>query len=247
MRALIFICYVLLILPHMNPQYFNLMPSANFLLNIIRLFSFYILSIRLFIVRHKISAPTLIIFCLELYLLLMTVFQHGDTYNHLADVFSIISIAFLYDCLEGDPKIFLSSLLFCFEIVIYVNFITILLYPDGMYDTLSVTLFKAHKNYFLGYYNNLDQYFIPALVTAWLYTELTGKRLRTFVMMAVVYASALLIWSGGILLALFAMLIAYIYIYIYIYIWEEKQNAAFYQLYNLLADSSGFLFGHYRI
>ena len=131
----------------------------------------------------------------------------------LRKLFSIFSVVFLYDSTDDNPKVFLSALLFCFEIAIYINFITILLFPKGMYRPAETQLFITNLNYFLGYYNNLDQYFTPALVTAWLYAELTGKRLRTLIMTAVVGVSALLLWSGGILLSIFTMFLLYAYMY----------------------------------
>ena len=197
MRALYFMGYVLLILPHINPAYFDLIPFLNMLFNVARLASFYFIAIRLFIIRHRISGVTLLILCIETYILFVTMLRQGEVYLHLVNMFSLLSVVFLYETMDDKPEIFLSSLLFCFEIAVYVNFLTVLLYPDGMYDSRATQLFISHRNYFLGYYNNLDKYFIPALVTAWLYAELTGKRLRTFVMMAIVCTSTLLLWSGG--------------------------------------------------
>lgn len=196
-RALYFMGYALLILPHMNPAYFDLIPFLNALFNVARLASFYFIVMRLFIIRHRISGVALVILCIETYILFVTILRQGEVYLHLVNMFSLLSVVFLYETVDDKPEIFLSALLCCFEIVVYINFLTVLLYPDGMYDSRATQLFISHRNYFLGYYNNLDKYFIPALVTAWLYAELTGKRLRTFVMMAIVCTSTLLLWSGG--------------------------------------------------
>ena len=210
MRALYFMGYVLLILPHINPAYFDLIPFLNALFNVARLASFYFIVIRLFIIRHRISGVTLLILCIETYILFVTMLRQGEVYLHLVNMFSLLSVVFLYETVEDKPEIFLSALLFCFETAVYINFLTVLLYPDGMYDSRATQLFISHRNYFLGYYNNLDKYFIPALVTAWLYAEVTGKRLRTFIMMAIVCVSTLLLWSGGGILTVFVMIFAYI-------------------------------------
>ena len=211
-KLLYFLYYALLILPHMNPPYVNEFPFVDFLINIARLGSFYLIVIRLFIVKRKLSKVAFLIGFIQVYLLIVTMLRQGETYEFIKSAFSVISVTFLYESLDNDSESFLSALLFCFEIVIYINLATIILYPDGMYQSAE-TLFISHNNYFLGYYNSMDRYFIPAFVTAWIYTEITGKRVRTFLLMAAVYISILLLWSGGMLLSIGCMSIAYLYLY----------------------------------
>lgn len=71
-------------------------------------------------------------------------------------------------------------------------------------------MFSSWKSYFLGYYNNHSQYFIPALLIAALYALYSGRKLRSLLLMAVIGISALLVWSGGVLMSLGVMLVTYL-------------------------------------
>ena len=66
-------------------------------------------------------------------LLLVTVINGQEVYACALSVFSVISVVLFYDYNAYDWKVFLSSQLFCFELMIDVNLVTELLYSDGMH------------------------------------------------------------------------------------------------------------------
>ena len=199
---------VFLTLPHMKTSYLGQIPIADSIINVWRLASFAIIAMQLLFVKHRMSAISLLLVIQQVFLFLVTLANGQEAYVCALSVFSVLSVVLLYDYNRYDRQIFLSSQLFCFELVIYINFVTELLYPDGMYMT-SGNLFVSERCWFLGYYNNHTQYYIPALVFAWLYYKSTGKKLRTYVLTAGIFASALIVWSGGVLTALFGMAAAY--------------------------------------
>lgn len=208
-KTALWLLLVFLSLPHMKAAYLNKIPVADFAINVWRLASFTIIAMRLLLVRHKMSAISLLLIIQQVFLFLVTMMNGQKVYACALSAFSVMSVVLLYDGNGYDRQVFLSSQLFCFEVVIYVNLITELLYPNGMY-VMSGTLFAGERNWFLGYYNNHTQYYIPALVFAWLYCKSTGKKLRTYALTAGIFASAIIAWSGGVLMTLFGMLIAYV-------------------------------------
>ena len=200
---------VFLTMPHMKVSFLNQIPAADSIFNIWRLASFAIIMVQLLFVKRKVSLIALLLVGQQVFLFLVTMINRQEMYACAISAFSVISIVLFYDYNEYDKQVFLSSQLFCFEVMIFINLVTELLYPDGMYLT-SVGLFVSGRNWFLGYYNNHSQYYIPALMFAWLYYKSTRKKLRTFVLTTEIFASAFIVWSGGVLLVLFGMALAFV-------------------------------------
>ncbi len=200
---------VFLTLPHMKTAFFNQIPILDAIFNLWRIVSFAIILARLLLVRKRISTITLLLIIHQVYLFLVTAVNGMEVYGCAVSAFSVLSVVLLYDRMTYNREVFLSSQLFCFELAIYINLVSELLYPEGMYLT-SGNLFVNGRNWFLGYYNNHTQYYIPALLFAWLYYKTTGKRIRTYLLTATIIASALLVWSGGVLVSLICMALAYI-------------------------------------
>ena len=201
---------VALTLPHTNPLYLNCFPSCEMFLNIWRLASFFIVVIWALLIRKKVSLVVILICIWEIFLFVTTVVHRGEAYEAAKGAFSVLSIVLLYDVAHDKGTSFLSSQLFCFEIVIYINLITELLYPNGLYIE-RIQSITHYKNWFLGYYNNHTKYFIPAIMFALLYAEKRRSYSRVLFLVSAIFLSALLSWSGGVLTSLFTMLIVYVF------------------------------------
>lgn len=201
---------VLLTLPHLNPPYLNRFPLWETVFDVAKIVSFVVIVLWVLIFKKKISPVVVLISIWEVFIFITSLLHRGEVYASATSAFSVLSIVLLYDAAYNKGEAFLSSQLFCFEVAVYTNLITILLYPDGLYSDGSY-LFTHYKNWFLGYYNNHSIYFIPALLFAWLYAKRTGKRLRAGALTAAAFISAFSIWSGGILTTLFAMLLVYVF------------------------------------
>ena len=201
---------VALTLPHTNPSYLNRFPACEMFLNIWRLASFFVVAIWALLIKKKVSFVVILISIWEAFLFVTTVLHRGDAYEAAKGAFSVLSIVLLYDVAHDKGTSFLSSQLFCFEIIIYINLITELLYPNGLYMDRSY-LFTRNKNWFLGYYNTHTKYFIPAIMFALLYAKNKKSKLRIFLLIFSIFLSAFLIWSGGVLTSLSIMLIVYVF------------------------------------
>lgn len=201
---------VLLTLPLLKPDYFDHIPVMDRFFNLWRVASFAFIVVRLVLVKRKISIVAMLICIQQVFLFSVTLFNRGNIYFYAVSAFPVLSVVLLYDGMRYDKETFLSSQLFCFELVICINLITELLFPGGLYVE-KAGINRVHvQNWFLGFYNNHTKFFIPALMFAWLYKEFTGKKLRTYCLTIVIFVSALLVWSGGVLVALFGMAFTYV-------------------------------------
>lgn len=200
---------VFLTLPHINPDYLQQIPLWEFFLNGWRLVSFIVIAFWVFFIRKKMSLVLALIGIYEFFIIVTTAIHHGETYGATMDAFSVLSITMLYDVsYTKNDRTFLSSQLFCFELVTYINLYTIFAFPGGMY---SVPPEYYTKNWFLGYYNTYTRYFVPALMFAWLYKEKTGKRLRVYFLATAIVVTVFKVWSGGEIMLLLSMFLVYLF------------------------------------
>lgn len=199
---------VFLAFPHLKPSCISLIPLLEAVFNAWRLISFLIILFLCLRYKH-ISVVSFVIGIIEIYLIVITFMNDTDLKTAVINAFSVLSISLLFDYYSDDTDNFLVSQLLCFEIVIYINLITEIMYPETMY-TVAYRNFVNYKNYFLGYYNNHTKYFIPALMIAALYVERTGKKLRAIFLTGTIIISVVLVWSGGTLMTVFVMLALYI-------------------------------------
>lgn len=213
---------ILLTLPHMKPGYFTQIAFLDRCFDFMKVASFLIVLIGVCFFKCRLSIVSILIGAMQAYLVINTVFHQGEVWTSMVQAFSVVSVILLYELVQ-EEDVFLSAQLFCFELVIYINLITELLYPEGMYQTQN-GLFVAKLNWFLGYYNNHSQYYIPALLMAFLYKERTGKKIRVYAIMTVIFASSVLAWSGGVLMGLLSMTIVYV-------LFKKKSNCFHYYTY----------------
>lgn len=201
---------VLLTLPHFNPGYLNQIQVTEMIIDVERVCSFILIFFWGILIKRKISMVTILIALQQMFLFSRTILLGGASKECVVSMFSILSIVLLYDIAQEQRKIFIASQMFCFELMIYINLLSQILFPKTMYISTN-GLFVGNKNWFLGYYNHFSQYYIPALMFAYLYENETGKRIRTKVLTIAIFLSAILAWSGGVLVALFGMGCVYLF------------------------------------
>lgn len=119
--------------------------------------------------------------------------------------FGIISVALFYDyAVKKDAIVFVKSQFLCMEVAVYANLLTVLMFPSGLYVTISeFNSSLSNRNWFLGYYNSATQYYLPAIMFAFLNIYIGGKKSRSYMLLVAIAISAVLTWSGGVLVAVF--------------------------------------------
>ena len=195
---------VLLTIPHLKPGYFEVVPWLDTSFNFLRILSLCLILAYAWITNLKISSITVVIIATQIYMLANTYLHHADVFGALKATFSIISMSILYDMFCDDKDNFVSSQLFCYELLIYANLLSELFFPNGLYTNAS------NKNWFLGYYNTHILYFIPGMVFSALNYLKTRKTFRSLVLIIAILLSTVLVWSGGSIVAISAMLLCFI-------------------------------------
>lgn len=197
---------VLLTFPYLKTGFFQQNYTLDLFMDTWKALSFVIILGWYCLARRKASKMVMLFIVMEGYLLVNTIVHGGNLRSCANSVFTILGVSLLYDMLEDFKDEFLSAQLFCFEIMIYINLFTEIAFPNGLYRG---TMYSA--NWFLGYYNIHTRYFIPALMIAYMYMNYTGKRARTYLLTAATILSAMLVWSGGVIVSMAGMVITYIF------------------------------------
>lgn len=123
------------------------------------------------------------------------------------------TIAFCYflDKFTKDYRVTknFNVLLHYLEIMIFINLMTLILFPDGMYTSGVYT-----SNYWMGYDNTHIRWQIPALAISFIYSFATKQKLtiRTWILMLVVLSSTLLIGAGTATIAIVVFAAGMLYI-----------------------------------
>ena len=150
---------VFLTLPHMKPAYLARIPVVDLIFDVLRGASFLIIVFWFVVKRKPISIVIVLVAAWRVSLVYSTLIHEGEVYGTIVGSFSILSVMMLYDAAYNNKQqLFLSAQLFCFELVIYINLLTELLFPDGLYTDVSTIVHTT--NWFIGYYNNHSQFFL---------------------------------------------------------------------------------------
>ena len=153
------ILYALSIIPFIWLEYIELtIPSVSTLIDVLKLLIMGVLAIFM-LKKQKISK---IIFVIGIYFLLMigiTYMRHYNIKGVLNTALSTIFFCLLTDFLmKKNTDNTLSAFSLVFQGLVYINFFTMIAFPNGIYST------SVHPvNWFLGYKNAHILYVLPAL------------------------------------------------------------------------------------
>ena len=182
-------------------------------------------------VMQKIKQPVITVGVFYLYFLLVTVIRNPeDTLLCAARTFSGISfvlmLEYVYNRYSRDR--ILNIFMFAMEIFVYINFISMILYPAGMYRVITNGIYEklvpvargavrtnARVIWLLGHQTMLIRFTLPAICIALLYwyNKTKGKKvnLRSIVLIVVCIIETMIAESAGnyLILALFITLLLY--------------------------------------
>lgn len=199
-----------LLLPFMEPYIFSAQYGhIHWLFRILKIVSSFII---LFTVIYKVKKDSgylgkfikkssigrwWIVFWI--YLVVNTLAQGDITRDFKIGVLSVICIFLLiFDNMDAPHKL-LNVLMFWLEILIYANFVSMLLFPNGMYVSMST---GNTENWILGYDNFFEQTFIPALVIGIMYAYLYKRYIRIGILVVIIHLSAFITFPGTLIVAL---------------------------------------------
>lgn len=162
-----------------------------------------VLILSIFDKKVKWSNPTLyLMFLMFFCLLLSTLMNYSISLrNGLVSVLyselTLIGIVILFNYMINRNAVnFIRALLLIYELLLIVNFLSILVAPNGLYNTGS-----SYRHYWLlGHQNQIVLYSIPGMAVSLFYSKYVIKSkflsIRTLGLVTVVFLTILLVWSA---------------------------------------------------
>lgn len=184
--------YALCIIPFVWLEYVELtIPSISAMFDVVKIILMFALAIFM-LKKQKISK---MIFVMGLYFLVMI----GITYMRHYNIKGVINtgVSTLFFCLLTDffmkknTDNTLTAFSLVFQLLIYINFFTMIMFPNGIYAT------SVHPvNWFLGYKNAHILYVLPSLFFITLNCFRKGKKINLYYLFYI-FISGLSILMGG--------------------------------------------------
>ena len=190
-----FIALVFMVL--YKPAMFSQMPALHTfdtISNVFKIMVIAVLGVWFFYFYQKVSLFFVGIVFFEVWRVLATIYCGGNYTSLFLAIFNALAICLVVEMgLKTDPDALLDGASFTLGLFVLINFATILLFPQGMYEFNTFT-----QNYFLGYRNNSIMLFFPAIIFSIVrslrkYNKLT---LSSFVITAVSFATVILAFSA---------------------------------------------------
>lgn len=230
-----FILLFILLLPSLLPTYLWRFGSIAIICKVIRYGSiFFIVSMYLF-TRQR---PSKILLLLILYVICLGISTQlsptGDMNIYISSSISILSTIILCEwAMKKKPQNFIKSLLFMLENWIFINFITIVFFKDGLYQSGAYS-----SNYFLGYDNAHIRIQILALGVSYLNSFIENKNtsIRTIILYFIVLLSNISVFSVTAIIITLTWGIVMLYI-------RLSEKKAISKLLNLLTIKNSLIIG----
>lgn len=209
---------ILLFLPHFEPEFFNdITPSIDSVFNILKVITALVGGYLIFKNRISIKAVVPAI-AVNSMLIISTYLNQGDMNTVIINSISLIACCIIFCWGIYDVVNCLEALSFVYNILIYINFITVLIFPDGLY-TKGPSLYY----WFLGYDNTFVFYFIPSVCISIILSLIkTGKIGRKSIfLIGICTLTVLRTWSVA---SIIVMIMFWIYLIIMYFKLSIKLN-----------------------
>lgn len=175
-----------LTLPIFRPISMDFFPVTTTLYLCLSIVTFAYVVLEVIKLRMKLSAVTNCIILMEGIVFIGTVLNHGSLNNAFTSVIGLIYVALLinWSVEKGQMESLIRNMMLHLELCTYINFITLLLKPDGFFNR-TIAGYGRTKEWFLG----SDHYFvvwaIPAFLIAWIFKEYTGQKKRSYLLIII--------------------------------------------------------------
>ncbi len=197
---------ILLLIPFFTPEYL-----INEIFRISNIFMYYkyiaaVIILVLYLWQGKISKYIIAILCYNITIIVATSLNSSANINAaINSAISLVSVCLLLELvMREDPKKAIKAMLIIFEVLIYLNFLTIILYPEGLYASKLYS-----NNWLLGYDNQHIITILPGIAVSLLYSSYDGNKLkiRTIILIIISTISVIVTFSATSVVAIALMLI----------------------------------------
>lgn len=191
-----YLTYIFLIFPFFQPDYINIcLPKANPIYLLWRIFSLLIV-ILLTLKRKKISKIIIYMTFFMIVLLFSTLLNNGDIESCIKIIISVMGLSMVLDYGFNNEKRNLSKAFADYlYILITINFVSILLNPNGLYTN---PFDHYRDNWFLGFKNIHILFILPGITINYI-SDLLNKGkvgLKYYILLAISFVSLIMINSS---------------------------------------------------
>lgn len=141
----------------------------------------------------------------EIWILVITLVRGGNISFAINQALTICAIALFWQMYADDMYGICKALYYLLAVLIIINFVTLLIFPNGMYVT-GVTN-TASENWFLGFKNKHVVYFLPFVGLNFLLGKIEGFNWKKLLLIVVVVFSSLYANSSTTIVCLSIMLL----------------------------------------
>lgn len=191
---LIFIAFLLL--PSLMPSLKEINENLHYILNFFRITNA-IIGLNLFLfnnkrLRHslKITAPILLFFIIYI---ISTKINSGDMNTCIINSVNVLSGVLIISWAMNYTKFCLEAMLIDYKLIIYINFLTMLIYKNGLYKV------NVDPFWLLGHDNTFIWTYIPAICISLLLSQMIYGKLisKKNIMLIIICTISLLIkWTA---------------------------------------------------
>lgn len=139
---------------------------------------------------------------------LLTLLKGIEVTNWYHSFASCIAIICLTEVEHNRLDQLLRTSLLCLKVLIYLNFICMLLYPNGMYFSISN---GYQLNWLLGYKSSFQYYLLPAVCFEWLTKCYHRNKVSSYLFLAICFAEVLLSQNAMLLAGLVILYVILIF------------------------------------
>ena len=189
--------YMILLFPLIETRIFDEIKFLDLAFNMWKLFSFTCIFLLFVGKNRRIDKFIISVICSNVIVFISTVFHEGWIYSAIVGVVTIVAIILLVKImLDEDPMLCFDVVLPILEVLLYVNLISIILFPEGMYTDIVGIGYERSENWVLGLDNAQVPYYIAGLAIAIIrdYYRLGELKLsiRSWMLIGVCYTTILI-------------------------------------------------------
>lgn len=151
-----------------------------------------------FLIKKQVPKITLLLILYFLVYAYATYINGGNLFNLFNYSISIISfVVWIEIILKNNPLKGLQSLNITYSILVYVNLIFFILFPNGYMQTIT-TKGEFVNRYFLGVYNQFAATLIPAVIVnvVYVYLRYGRMKLHSIILIITVFFTFVYFWSA---------------------------------------------------
>lgn len=187
----LFLVNLFIILPHFKTPYMDQIGSVDMVFNLWRVISAIYIILKV-LKKPKISSLVFLFIIFQAIYLFSTVFNAGNIRECILATASILSLSMYLDMTlnSEDYEITLEVLRLIFELLVYINLITVITIPDGMYKDWT------WRNWFLGTDNQHVIYYIVGSTVSIICSWRKQRYFRTVIFLLAAYITTFITFSG---------------------------------------------------